>query len=81
VQSAAVDGVLLEVARESASLHVALPLAAFANLRLRLVAPAGRAEIYAKVTSVAGPEDFVVRFTSVDPEAARLIDAALALEG
>ena len=77
VRDATVDGALVKASRDSAELRVPLPLGAFANLRLRLPAPAGRAEIYAKVTSVAGAGAFVLRFTSVDPEAARLIDAAL----
>ena len=64
--------------RASTPETAARPLSAFANLRLRLPAPAGRAEIYAKVMSVAGAGAFVLRFTSVDPEAARVIDEALA---
>ena len=48
---------------------MALPLPAFANVRLRLTAADVRAEIYAKVTSVAADGTFVVRFTSVDPAA------------
>ena len=78
VQAAAVDGALLQASRESGELRAPLPLSAFANLRLRIGAPAGRAEIYAKVTSVAAAGTFVLRFTSVDPEAARVIDEALA---
>jgi hypothetical protein len=77
-QDAAVQGALVKASRESAELRAPLTLSSFANLRLRLPAPAGRAEIYAKVTSVAAPGTFVLRFTSVDPEAARLIEAALA---
>jgi len=77
VQDAAVSGALVKASRESAELRAPLPLSVFANLRLRLPAPAGRAEIYAKVMSVAGAETFVLRFTSVDPEAARMIDEAL----
>jgi adenylate cyclase len=78
VQDAAVAGALVKASPESAELRAPMALAAFANLRLRLPAPDGRAEIYAKVTSIAGPSTFVLRFTSVDPEAARLIERALA---
>jgi hypothetical protein len=72
----AVPAMLVESSRESAELHADAPLAAFANLRLRLPAP-GRGEIYAKVTSVSGNGAYVIRFTSVDPDAARAIDEAL----
>jgi class 3 adenylate cyclase len=77
-QAETVEGTLASASRESAELRVALPLAAFANLRLRLAPPAGRGELYGKVTSVSGPGAFVVRFTSVDPEAARALDEAMA---
>ena len=76
-RSDTVEGTLARASRESAELRVDLPLAAFANLRLRLPAAAGRAEIYGKVTSVAGPGSFVVRFTSVDPAAAGILEDAL----
>ena len=75
----AVDGVLVKASRDAAELQVALTLATFANVRLRLAATgAGRSAIYGKVTSVAGPGVFLVQFTAVEPEAARLLDAALA---
>ena len=47
------------------------------NVRLRLNAAGAQGEIYAKVTAVAGADTFVLRFTSVDPAAARILEAAL----
>ena len=57
---------------------MALPLPAFANVRLRLTASGVQAELYAKVTAVEADGTFIVRFTSVDPVAARMIEQALA---
>ncbi len=76
VQDAAVAGTLVKASAESAELRVPLDLAAFANVRLRLDAPGVPGEIYAKVTSPAGEGAFVVRFTSVDPMAARMLERA-----
>jgi adenylate cyclase len=78
MQAAAIPGTLVKAAAESAELRVAMSLKTFANLRLRLNAAGVQGEIYAKVTAVAGDGTFVVRFTSVDPVAARLIEQALA---
>jgi adenylate cyclase len=77
-QDAPFVGALVKASREAAELQAPVTLPPFANLRLRLESPNGRAEIYAKVTAAAGAEAFALRFTSVDPEAARLIDEALA---
>jgi class 3 adenylate cyclase len=65
---------VLRASHEAAELESPSPLAAFADLRLRL--PAG-AELYAKVTS-AGDGRATVRFTSADPAATREIEAAIA---
>jgi class 3 adenylate cyclase/CheY-like chemotaxis protein len=78
MQDAAVEGALTRASPESAELRVALPLPAFANVRLRLTAAGVQAEIYAKVTTVGGDGTFVLRFTSVDPVAARILEQALA---
>ena len=73
VGGAAFEATLVAASRDSAELTCPSPLAAFANLRLRL---AGGAEAYAKVTGAGADGRVVVRFTSVDPEAARALDAA-----
>jgi class 3 adenylate cyclase len=64
---------IVRASAEAAELEAASPLPALADLRLRL--PAG-AELYAKVAR-PGPGGAVVRFTSVGPEAAAVLEAAL----
>ena len=65
---------VVRASREAAEIETPSPLAAFADLRLRLP---GGAELYAKVTRPAGARA-TVRFTSADPAAAREIEAAIA---
>jgi hypothetical protein len=54
-----------------------MALKTFANVRLRLGASGVQGEIYAKVTSASDANTYVLRFTSIDPVATRLIERAL----
>ena len=74
-------GTIVKASPESAELRVALEVKTFANVRLRLDASGVLGEIYAKVTGTEEPGAFVIRFTSVDPVAARIIERALAAPG
>jgi adenylate cyclase len=71
-------GTLVKASPESAELRVALEMKTFANVRLRLDASGVLGEIYAKVTGTEEPGAYVLRFTSLDPVAARIIERALA---
>jgi class 3 adenylate cyclase len=77
VGAAAFEATIVAASRESAELQAPGPVAAFANLRLRLGAGAA-AEVYAKVTGGGEAGRVLLRFTSVGPEAARALEAALA---
>jgi adenylate cyclase len=78
-------GHLVKLATRQAELHLDQPVAAFSNLKLRLLHPSGEVvpgELFAKVVEIL-PEDacgVVVQFTSI-PEAARtFLDAARGYE-
>jgi adenylate cyclase len=76
--AATFEGALVAAGRASAALRTATALPPLSNLRLRIAAAGGNAEIYAKVTGTAAEGAVTLRFTSADPEATRLIEQALA---
>jgi class 3 adenylate cyclase/AmiR/NasT family two-component response regulator len=78
-----VAGTLVRASNSAATLRVGRPLAAFANLRLRLQDAAGATrpgDLYAKVVSGEPDADggLLVRFTSADPEVMDALRQALA---
>ena len=78
-----VPGTLLRASTSAAALKVTQPLAAFANLRLRLEGTDGAprpGDLYAKVVTGEPEKDgsLLVRFTSGDPEVMDALRQALA---
>lgn len=74
VRDAPYDGSFVRLSGEGAVLETDAPLAPLANLRLEV----GGTTIYAKVLEPAANAGWIVRFTSIPPEAAAFVAKALA---